>query len=470
MLDSIKQTKERINALEVKVSGKLDEFLSPVNNYFTRFTKKGLSSISRNGIPDDSDYDFEAVESEEEEVQSRTKLEIRNVTKVFGDKPSLGIRLFEEGLSKEEVLERSGQVVGVYDANLEVKEGEIFVLMGLSGSGKSTLIRCINRLVKPTSGEIILDGNDLLKLDADQLREVRRKEISMVFQRFGLLPHRSIIENVAFGLEVRGMDEVECVRSAERSIKLVGLAGYENSLPEELSGGMQQRVGLARALANDPGILLMDEPFSALDPLIRRDMQDELIDIQERLKKTIIFVTHDLDEALKIGDRIAIMNAGRIVQVGTAEEILTDPADDYVTNFVSGVDRSKVLTAESVMGKPDPVVYMGQGPRTAMVLMKDSGKESIFVVDKGKKFRGIVFSDDCLDAAKKKETLADILEEDIPRIPPDTNVQDIIPILVTTDHPLPVVNENNKLVGIIMPGSVLGALTYEEVDTNGVLS
>jgi glycine betaine/proline transport system ATP-binding protein len=469
MLDSIKRTRERINALEVRVSNKLDEVLEPVNERFSRLTKKGMSTISRNGIPDESDFEIEAVESDVT-VEERTKLEIKNVTKVFGDKPSVGVRLFEEGLSKEEVLEKSGQVVGVYDANLEVKEGEIFVLMGLSGSGKSTLIRCINRLVKPTTGEIIMDGDDLLTLDSEQLREVRRKNISMVFQRFGLLPHRTVLENVAFGLEVRGMDETECLRSAERSIKLVGLGGYENSVPAELSGGMQQRVGLARALANDPSILLMDEPFSALDPLIRRDMQDELIDIQERLKKTIIFVTHDLDEALKIGDRIALMNAGRIVQIGTAEEILTDPADDYVANFVSGVDRSKVLTAESVMGKPDPVVYMGQGPRTAMVLMKDSGKESIFVVDKGKKFRGIVFSDDCLDAAKKKETLADILEEDIPRIPPDTNVQDIIPILVSTDHPLPVVNENNKLVGIIMPGSVLGALSYEEVNTSGDLS
>jgi glycine betaine/proline transport system ATP-binding protein len=468
MLDLINRTRERINALEKRVSNRIDDVLEPVSSRFSKITKTRLSPPGNNAADSsDSGLDTGAEEPGGTEVPERTKIEIKHVTKIFGGKPEKAIRLFEEGLEKKEILERTGQVIGVYDANLEVKEGETFVLMGLSGSGKSTLIRCINRLIDPSAGEIIMDGRNLLGLDPDALVDIRRSEISMVFQQFGLLPHRTVLENVAFGLEIRGMDGEHCVSAAERSINLVGLAGYENSMPAELSGGMQQRVGLARALANDPSVLLMDEPFSALDPLIRKDMQDELIDLQERLKKTIIFVTHDLDEALKIGDRIALMNEGRIVQIGTAEEILANPADDYVARFVSGVDRSKVLTAESVMAKPDPVLFVGQGPRTAMVLMKDSGKESIFVVDKGRRFRGIVFSDDCLEASKGKRTLEDILVENVPRIAPDTNVQEIIPVLLSTDHPLPVVSEDNRLLGTIMPGSVLGALSYEEVNRDG---
>ncbi|MFP4545294.1 MAG: glycine betaine/L-proline ABC transporter ATP-binding protein [Methanomassiliicoccales archaeon] len=398
----------------------------------------------------------------EDEEGNPIKVRVRNVSKIFGDNPQRAVDLMEEGYGKDEILEKTGQVIGVYGVDFNVYEGEIFVLMGLSGSGKSTLIRCINRLIDPTTGEVLIDGDNILELNTDDLVQVRRAKISMVFQRFGLLPHRSVLDNVAYGLEVQDVAEEERMKKAMEATQAVGLKGFEYSRPAQLSGGMQQRVGLARALANDPTILLMDEPFSALDPLIRRDMQDELLDLQERMKKTIIFVTHDLDEALKIGDRIALMNAGRIVQLGTAEEILTEPADDYVADFVAGVDRSKVLTAEAVMINPDPVVTVRQGPRTALVLMRDSNRESIFVVGREREYKGLIESEQALGAAKGKKELTEIMRTDIPTVHPDTQVIDIIPLLVEWDHPLPVVNDDGKLVGMLVPGSVLGALSSEE--------
>ncbi len=276
-------------------------------------------------------------------------IEIAGLSKVFGRDPASVMPLLREGVSKDDILARTGHTVGLHDIDIDVGRGETFVVMGLSGSGKSTLVRCINRLIDPTAGEVRLDGTDLLALRPRALRDMRRHKMSMVFQRFGLLPHRTVIANVAFGLRVQGVPKAERLERAGAWVDRVGLSGYENALPRELSGGMQQRVGLARALCTDPEVLLMDEAFSALDPLIRREMQAELLRLQEELSKTIVFITHDLDEALRLGDRVAILKDGVLVQVGAPFEIVTRPADDYVRSFVEDVDRSRVLKVRHVM-------------------------------------------------------------------------------------------------------------------------
>jgi glycine betaine/proline transport system ATP-binding protein len=284
----------------------------------------------------------------------------RNVWKVYGPKADRIAGTPDADLPRGELLEKTGCVAAVRDVSFDVRAGEVFVVMGLSGSGKSTLVRMINRIHDPTAGQVLIDGDDIMTLDDERLRDIRRRKISMVFQHFGLLPHRRIVDNVAFGLEVQGRDKVERTATAEQVIISVGLEGWSNSYPDELSGGMQQRVGLARALANDPEILLFDEPFSALDPLIRRDMQDQVVDLQRKLKKTMIFITHDLGEALKLGDRIAIMKDGRFVQVGTPEEVVAHPVDDYVADFTRDVPRAHVLTARSIMRTTDgPADYAG---------------------------------------------------------------------------------------------------------------
>jgi glycine betaine/proline transport system ATP-binding protein len=279
----------------------------------------------------------------------QTTVSCRNVWKIYGPKADKIVGTPDADLPRGELLAKTGCVAAVRDISFDVAPGEVFVVMGLSGSGKSTLVRTVNRIHDPTAGQVLIDGQDIMRIDEDALREVRRKKISMVFQHFGLLPHRRIVENVAFGLEIQGTDKAERLRVAEETLERVGLGGWGMSFPDELSGGMQQRVGLARALANDPEILLFDEPFSALDPLIRRDMQDQVIALQRDLKKTMIFITHDLAEALKLGDRIAIMKDGKFVQVGTPEEVVAHPADDYVADFTRDVPRAHVLTARSIM-------------------------------------------------------------------------------------------------------------------------
>jgi glycine betaine/proline transport system ATP-binding protein len=292
----------------------------------------------------------------------------RNVWKIYGPKADRIVGTPDADLPRAELLEKTGCVAAVRDVSFDVAKGEVFVVMGLSGSGKSTLVRMINRIHDPTAGQVLIDGDDIMRLDDERLREIRRRTISMVFQHFGLLPHRRIVDNVAFGLEVQGKDKVERTASAERVIKAVGLEGWENAYPDELSGGMQQRVGLARALANDPEVLLFDEPFSALDPLIRRDMQDQVLSLQRDLKKTMIFITHDLAEALKLGDRIAIMKDGRFVQVGTPEDVVAHPIDDYVADFTRDVPRAHVLTARSIMRATDGAVDYGGDVDAATVL------------------------------------------------------------------------------------------------------
>lgn len=390
------------------------------------------------------------------------KIEIKNLTKIFGKNPQEVLSLLKGGHTKNEIFEKTKQTVGLNNINFDVYDGEIFVLMGLSGSGKSTLLRCINRLINPTSGKILIDGQDISVMDAEQLRKVRRTKLGMVFQNFALLPHRTVLDNVAYGLEIQGVPKNERYSKAVEAINTVGLKGYEDSKITQLSGGMKQRVGLARALANDPDILLMDEAFSALDPLIRNEMQDELLSLEDKLQKTIVFVSHDLDEALKLGDRIALMKDGEIVQIGTPEEILTNPADNYVSQFVKGVDRSKVLTAENVMWRPEPLVSINSGPRVAVQLMKEYGISSIFVVEgKNRLLKGIIMIDDAVEALKSKKNLESIIRE-IPSIPLDMPLSEIIPLIANSSYPLPVVDESRKLKGIIIRGTVLGALAMSE--------
>lgn len=387
------------------------------------------------------------------------KIIVKNLVKIFGPRPRMAMRRLKEGWSKEEILKRTGHTVGVNNVSFEVKEGEFFVIMGLSGSGKSTLIRCLNLLNKPTSGEIIVDGENIIDYDKESLRKFRQEKIAMVFQHFGLFPHRTIIDNVEYGLEVRGVEKEKRREIAMEALENVGLKGWEDKKPDELSGGMQQRVGLARALANDPDILLMDEPFSALDPLIRREMQLELLDMQAKLKKTIIFITHDVNEAFKLGDRVAVMRDGRIVQIGTSEDILENPSNEYIEDFVRDIDRSKVLQAKNIMKKPNALVSLKDGIKGAIKEMQDNSISSVFVVNKERQLEGIVTIDDCIEALKdKKSSLKDILKHDYYATTEDAYIEDLIDYATKTKYPIVVLNDNNKLVGIIVRTSILVGL------------
>lgn len=385
------------------------------------------------------------------------KIEIKNLTKIFGAQPQQGLKLLGKGETKDEILKKTGMTVGVDNASFSVREGEVFVIMGLSGSGKSTLIRLVNRLIEPTSGEVIIDGENLTKMNSKSLIETRRKKLGMVFQNFGLLPHRTVLSNVAYGLEIQEVNKEQREAKALKVIADVGLQGYEDSYPSELSGGMQQRVGIARALTNDTDILLMDEAFSALDPIIRKEMQDELINLQSKLGKTILFITHDLDEALKLGDRIAIMKEGQIVQIGTSEEILENPANEYVSKFVRDVDRSKVLKASNVMKKPEVLMTQKDGPRVAVRKMEEIGASSIFVVDEDNNLKGLLTVDDAIKAYKEDISVEELLIEDLYKATPDTPLSELIEIAAKTKYPLTVV-ENGKLLGIISRVSILSGL------------
>ncbi|WP_375180211.1 glycine betaine/L-proline ABC transporter ATP-binding protein [Enterococcus rotai] len=393
------------------------------------------------------------------------KVQVSHLTKIFGKKSKQALDMIKENKDKTEILKKTGATVGVYDVNFEVEEGEIFVIMGLSGSGKSTLIRLLNRLIEPTSGNIFIDNQDISKLDKEGLREVRRNKMSMVFQNFGLFPHRTILENTEYGLEVRGVPKEERTAKAEQALENSSLLAFKDQFPKQLSGGMQQRVGLARALANDPEILLMDEAFSALDPLIRREMQDELVDLQENVKKTIIFITHDLNEALRIGDRIALMKDGQIMQIGTGEEILTNPANDYVRTFVEDVDRSKVLTAQNIMVPALTTNIEIDGPTVALTRMRQEEVSMLLAVDKKRQLKGVVRAERALEARKAGKPLTDYVDTDITSIDKDMLVNDIFPIIY--DSPTPVaVTDNNKLLGVVIRGSVLEALAETEVNIN----
>lgn len=397
----------------------------------------------------------------ERENAKRKKIEINNVTKIYGRNIKKAKQLLQDGKNKSEILKATGATVGVNNVHFEVYDGEIFVIMGLSGSGKSTLVRMLNRLIEPTDGQILLDGTDLVTLKKDELREVRRKKIGMVFQKFALFPHRTILQNTEYGLEIQGISKEIRHEKAREALKLVGLEGYENQYPDQLSGGMQQRVGLARALANDPDILLMDEAFSALDPLIRKDMQNELLQLHDEMGKTIIFITHDLDEALRIGDRIALMKDGEIVQVGTPEGILMNPTNDYVERFVEDVDLSKVLTASHIM-KQAETVQIDKGPRVALRLMKHHGISSIYIVDKQNRLLGAVTAQDAKAAAENDQALQEILIENITTVPEETYLTDLFELVSTATIPVAVVNEKQRLQGIIIRGALIGALAGDD--------
>ncbi|EOJ90749.1 quaternary amine ABC transporter ATP-binding protein [Enterococcus faecalis] len=391
------------------------------------------------------------------------KVKVNHLTKIFGKKTKPALEMIRANKSKTEILEKTGATVGVYDVNFEVEEGEIFVIMGLSGSGKSTLIRLLNRLIEPTSGNIYIDGQDISSLDKEGLREVRRNKMSMVFQNFGLFPHRTILENTEYGLEIRGVPKEERQAKAEKALENSSLIAFKDQLPSQLSGGMQQRVGLARALANDPEILLMDEAFSALDPLIRREMQDELLDLQENVKKTIIFITHDLNEALRIGDRIALMKDGQIMQIGTGEEILTNPANEYVRTFVEDVDRSKVLTAQSIMVPALTTNIEIDGPTVALKRMRQEEVSMLLAVDKKRQLKGVVRAEKALEARKNGTSLVECVDPEIQTIDKDMLVNDIFPLIYDAQTPL-AVTDNGKLLGVVIRGSVLEALAETEVN------
>ncbi|HEX77835.1 MAG TPA: glycine betaine/L-proline ABC transporter ATP-binding protein [Dehalococcoidia bacterium] len=397
------------------------------------------------------------------------KILCQNLWKIFGPNPQKLIASLDHNKSKEEVLAETGNVIAVKDVSLEIREGETFVIMGLSGSGKSTLIRCINRLVEPTAGTIIVDGKEISSLSQAELREFRRKKMSMVFQHFGLLPHRNVLDNVAFGLEVQGVPKVRRRELAFQTLQLVGLKGWENSKISELSGGMQQRVGLARALAVEPEILLMDEPFSALDPLIRRQMQDEFLNMRSALNKTVLFITHDLNEALKLGDRIAIMKDGEIIQLGTSEDIVLRPVDNYVAEFVRDVSKSKVLTAQTVMEKPKAVVPGGFSLGQAHHFMTRHGFDFVFVVGDDRRLKGILLLNDAEEAVKRGiNNIDEVIRLDFPESTADTAIEDLIPLIVATDIPVAVTDARRRLRGVITRTVLLEGILEKSENGNAI--
>jgi glycine betaine/proline transport system ATP-binding protein len=395
----------------------------------------------------------------------KPNVEVRNVSKIFGKSPKAATDLLKQGKTKKEILKETGQTVGVNNVNFEIYPGEIFVIMGLSGSGKSTLIRMFNRLIDPTLGEILIDNEDIVKMNAARLREVRQKKISMVFQNFALFPHKTILENAEFGLEIQKVDPAKRHENAMRALEAVGLKGYENQMPSQLSGGMQQRVGLARALASDTDILLMDEAFSALDPLIRKDMQDELIQIQDQYKKTIIFITHDLDEALRIGDRIALMKDGSVIQLGTPEQIMMNPANEFVEKFVEDVDLSKVLTASHVMIRPEKIA-VDRGPRVALEIMRKQGYSSIFVVDRKQKLLGAVTAEQARQAMSNNQSISEVMTTDIPTVKEDELLGNLMDVMATSNLPISVIDDQNRIKGILLRGAVIGALAGNKDSLN----
>ncbi len=393
-----------------------------------------------------------------------TKIEIKNLSILFGSEKNRAKKMILKGKSKQEILKETGCTVAVRNANLEIEEGEMFVIMGLSGSGKSTLLRCINRLNEPTMGEIRVNGIDITRSSDKELLQIRRKELAMVFQHFGLLPHRTVLSNVSFGLELQSVPKEEREKKAQESIELVGLKGYENQRVDELSGGMQQRVGLARALANNPEVLLMDEAFSALDPLIREQMQDELLLLQEKMKRTIIFITHDLDEAIKLGDRIAIMKDGEVVQVGTPEEILTDPANAYVTRFTESVDRGRIVTASSIMLKQPIVVRIKRdGPEAIFRKIRERRLYALPVIGNDDQFIGEIQYKDVLKLRKEgSKDVSSIVQTEVPSVLENTTVEDMLPLLPKVRQALPVVNEENRLVGVVSPSAIIIEMTGKD--------
>lgn len=393
----------------------------------------------------------------------KTKIVVKNLYKVFGSNPNPAINLLSQGFDKDQIYQQTGLTVGVQDASFDVEEGEVFVVMGLSGSGKSTLVRMLNRLVEPTAGNVFIDGENIGKLSRKSLIALRRRDISMVFQSFALMPHLTILENAAYGLRVAGVKKARRQELAHDALEKVGLAANANSYPRELSGGMKQRVGLARALAANPSIMLMDEAFSALDPLIRTEMQDELLRLQEEEARTVIFISHDLDEALRIGDRIAIMEGGRVVQVGTPEDILKNPADDYVRAFFRGCDLSQVFTAKDIATRSQVTIIErpGGGARAALRMLRDHDRDLGVVIDRHRRYHGMVTVDSLIAAidrygpeASESRYEAAFLK-DVSPVGGDTPFADVIVPVAESKWPLPVLDEAGHYLGTVSKTALL---------------
>lgn len=385
-------------------------------------------------------------------------IQVEHLTKLYGANKGEAERLLKEGKTKAEVFAQTGVTAALWDVSFQVRRGEVFVIIGLSGSGKSTVVRMLNMLNKPTSGRVIYDNSEIEKFGTKDLNDYRRNKISMVFQNFGLMSHRDVLGNVAYGLEVRGVPRVEREKKAMEMLEMVGLKGHERSRIDSLSGGMKQRVGIARALANDPEVLLMDEPFSALDPLVRKDMQFELLSIQRKLEKTVVFITHDINEAFKLGDTVAIMRDGRLVQVGTPEEMSAHPADDYVREFIGSADKTKVLCAKHIMVTPC-VVRERDTPRHAVREMRTAGVSSAYVVDDHMRFLGVAGLESAIRAIRdERPSLEGIYETGLETTGEDTVISEILPIAASARFPIPVVDRDGSLSGIVSKAAVLSSL------------
>jgi glycine betaine/proline transport system ATP-binding protein len=401
-------------------------------------------------------------------ISSKPKIKIENLVKIYGKNPEHALRLFREGGNRDEILQATGNVLGVADVSLSIGEGELFVIMGLSGSGKSTLVRCINRLIEPTSGHVFIDDEDVAKVSQERLRDVRRTKISMVFQRFGLFPHKSVLDNTEYGLKMRGVPVEQRRAKALDTLEIVGLRKWADYAPSSLSGGMQQRVGLARALATDAPILLMDEAFSALDPLIRRGMQDELMRLQTELQRTIVFISHDIQEALKIGDRVAIMKDGYLVQVGTPEDIVTKPVDGYIAAFTQDVNRAQVLKTGSIVRKTMPFI-LGQGSaQSALADMQSHDRSQMYVVDRHGKPVGVLMRPALEQAvASGVEDVESVMIADFPTVEASVSLEEIFH-LAQQGVPIAVINMKGKFKGVVEQSDILasiGRLSYEPVET-----
>ncbi len=391
--------------------------------------------------------------------KDNVKISCQHLWKIFGPHPDTAWKLALKGGSRNDIMEQTGHVLAVKDVSFDVHDSEIFVVMGLSGSGKSTIIRCINRLINPTKGDIFIDDDNVTKMNPVKLRKLRRHKLSMVFQNFGLFPHRSVIENVAFGLEIRGESKSVRANKAMEALEQVELAGWENARLSSLSGGMQQRVGLARALAVNSEIILMDEPFSALDPLIRRQLQDEFLKLRDRIKRTIIFITHDLAEALKLGDRIGIMKDGEIVQIGTPQEIVSQPANSYVREFVKDVPRTKLISAENIMQDPKSVVWSNFEVDVAVREMVAKQTSISFVTDSQHRLIGVVTMKQAVDTPKDSiMTLGKIVQSEVPTISPSGTLEEALSKLAETEIPLAVLDEHRHLLGVISRETIIQAI------------
>ena len=393
----------------------------------------------------------------ENNIDEKHILSVKNLTKLYGLNKNEAVKMLKAGAEKNEVFKKTGVTSAIWDMSFDVKQGEIFVIIGLSGSGKSTVIRCLNRLHNPTSGTILFDGKDIGKFSQKELTDFRRNKISMVFQNFGLMSHRDVISNIEYGLEIKGISKEEREKKAMEVLKMVGLEGLEHTNINSLSGGMKQRVGIARALANDPEILLMDEPFSALDPLVRSDMQFELLSIQKKLKKTIVFITHDINEAFKLGDKVAIMKDSRLIQLDTPENMSANPADDYVRQFIDSADKTKVISVKQIMFNPSWIIRLKEGAGIAIREMKSNRVSSAYVIDNHMKFLGIITIDNALKCRNENGFLSDYIFNEIPTTSSDALINDILPIAVNTKFPIAVI-DNGELMGIVSKASILSTL------------